>query len=145
MLGAECGDRKFPGGHGLWKASSSRMEKQILGGNTPDPGWPLRLLRWKTLDLTPLLLDAFSMLAGAWTASSTWGWVGKDSHCSWGHPLTGGPLSSGSKHRGLTTWPFAGSPLPPATTPSDHKGRRALDGRSTGDQTDMVSSGFTLF
>ncbi|CAI9152616.1 unnamed protein product [Rangifer tarandus platyrhynchus] len=37
MVGAECGDGKFPGAHGLWKASSSRMEKQVLGGNTPDP------------------------------------------------------------------------------------------------------------
>ena len=36
MLGAECGDGKFPGGHERWRASSSRMEKQILGGNTPD-------------------------------------------------------------------------------------------------------------
>lgn len=37
MVGAECGDRKFPGAHWFWKASRSRMEKQRLGSNTPDP------------------------------------------------------------------------------------------------------------
>lgn len=37
MVGAECGDRKFPGAHRFWKASRSRMEKQMLGSNTPDP------------------------------------------------------------------------------------------------------------
>ena len=37
MVGAEWDDGKFPGAHRLWKASRFRMEKQMLGGNTPDP------------------------------------------------------------------------------------------------------------
>lgn len=74
MVGAEWGDGKFPEVYRLWKASRFRMEKQMLGGNTPDPRIALEAVELENTRSDPS--------APGCLLHTGWGWVGKDSHCS---------------------------------------------------------------